>query len=119
MSIKNIANVLSLTACIPLFGTMNWNPPSCNFACLCLSEWVVCKIDLMNFWMKNRSHGWPALAAIGTLALPSVVGWPQPALQNPIEPKTAEFFETKVRPVLADKCFSCHGTSMQLGGIRL
>src|SRR5207248_2801330 len=31
----------------------------------------------------------------------------------------AEFFETKVRPVLANNCYSCHGPSMQQGGIRL
>src|SRR4051794_11078390 len=29
------------------------------------------------------------------------------------------FFETKVRPVLADKCFKCHGPDKQKGGLRL
>ena len=29
-----------------------------------------------------------------------------------------EFFETKVRPILATECFSCH-TDSQLGGLRL
>ena len=29
------------------------------------------------------------------------------------------FFETKVRPVLADKCFACHGDKEQKGGVRL
>lgn len=29
------------------------------------------------------------------------------------------FFETKIRPVLADNCLSCHGRTTQLGGLRL
>ncbi|OYW09868.1 MAG: hypothetical protein B7X34_05860 [Acidobacteriia bacterium 12-62-4] len=30
----------------------------------------------------------------------------------------AEFFETKVRPVLAERCFSCH-TQTKLGGLEM
>ena len=30
-----------------------------------------------------------------------------------------EFFEAKVRPVLIEKCFSCHGDAKQKGGLRL
>src|ERR1022692_2442044 len=34
--------------------------------------------------------------------------------------KLLEFFETKVRPVLADNCFSCHGNlAKPKGGVRL
>jgi mono/diheme cytochrome c family protein len=33
--------------------------------------------------------------------------------------KLFEFFETKVRPVLAENCFSCHGATKPKGGIRL
>jgi Protein of unknown function (DUF1549)/Protein of unknown function (DUF1553)/Planctomycete cytochrome C len=29
------------------------------------------------------------------------------------------FFESKVRPVLADKCYKCHGPAKQKGGLRL
>ncbi len=32
---------------------------------------------------------------------------------------TVEFFETKVRPVLAAHCFSCHGEKKQQAGLRL
>ena len=37
------------------------------------------------------------------------------------EPTAAqvEFFETKVRPILADHCYSCHGPKKQSGGLRL
>ncbi len=31
----------------------------------------------------------------------------------------AEFFEAKVRPVLFEKCFGCHGKARQQGGLRL
>ena len=34
-------------------------------------------------------------------------------------PQALEFFETKVRPVLAEHCFSCHGPKKQMGGLRL
>src|SRR5712691_10148572 len=30
-----------------------------------------------------------------------------------------EFFETRVRPVLAEHCFSCHGPKKQKAGLRL
>ena len=34
-------------------------------------------------------------------------------------PEQLEFFEKKVRPVLADHCYSCHGEKKQLAGLRL
>jgi mono/diheme cytochrome c family protein len=33
-------------------------------------------------------------------------------------PESADFFETRIRPVLANNCFTCHAAS-QLGGLRL
>jgi hypothetical protein len=35
------------------------------------------------------------------------------------EPVNAEFFEKKVRPILASHCVSCHGPQKQKGGLRL
>src|SRR5690242_21890309 len=35
------------------------------------------------------------------------------------DPAAVEYFETHVRPVLADQCFSCHGPDKQKGGLRL
>jgi hypothetical protein len=46
------------------------------------------------------------------LALLGVAAWPVRS-QN-----RDDFFETKVRPILATECFSCH-TNSQLGGLRL
>ncbi len=31
----------------------------------------------------------------------------------------AQFFESRIRPVLAQKCWSCHGSELQQGGLRL
>ncbi|HEV3260230.1 MAG TPA: PSD1 and planctomycete cytochrome C domain-containing protein [Gemmataceae bacterium] len=33
--------------------------------------------------------------------------------------QAVEFFEARVRPILADNCFSCHGEEKQKGGLRL
>ena len=38
---------------------------------------------------------------------------------DPPAPQAVEFFESKVRPVLAENCFSCHGPEKQKGGLRL
>jgi hypothetical protein len=36
-----------------------------------------------------------------------------------IDPKAAEFFEAKVRPILHKNCFPCHGEKQQMGSLRL
>ncbi len=36
-----------------------------------------------------------------------------------IAPEQAEFFETKIRPLLAEKCYSCHGEQKQKAKLRL
>ncbi|MCE9609406.1 MAG: PSD1 and planctomycete cytochrome C domain-containing protein [Chthoniobacter sp.] len=48
-----------------------------------------------------------ALAAMGGRATAAVTA------------EQSDFFETKVRPVLADNCFRCHGPEKQKGGLRL
>ncbi|MBL8800222.1 MAG: PSD1 domain-containing protein [Planctomycetia bacterium] len=35
---------------------------------------------------------------------------------KPPTPQEIEFFEKKVRPILADHCYSCHGPKKQMGG---
>ncbi len=34
-------------------------------------------------------------------------------------PEAIQFFEAKIRPLLIDKCFECHGADEQKGGLRL
>lgn len=38
---------------------------------------------------------------------------------NPVTPQQAEFFETRIRPLLFEKCFGCHSAKAQQGGLRL
>ncbi len=37
----------------------------------------------------------------------------------PVTPEQAEFFEKKIRPVLADRCWKCHGSEKEEGNLRL
>src|SRR5258707_682996 len=57
--------------------------------------------------------GWAALAAGG---LPAQTGTPKP---QPVSAQAAEFFESRVRPVLAENCFRCHGPKRQRANLRL
>ncbi len=53
--------------------------------------------------------------ATGTLLLLSAMSSLQAQTPNAADP---DFFEAKVRPVLANNCFACHAES-GLGGLRL
>ena len=49
-----------------------------------------------------------------------IVALTVPVVQaQPGRARHLEFFEKKVRPVLADHCFSCHGGAKVKGGVRL
>ena len=67
---------------------------------------------------------WAAIS--GTMLLGCYLGLccgqPPAASSAPSEKPTSqalEFFESKVRPVLAERCFRCHGPEKQKGGLRL
>jgi hypothetical protein len=57
---------------------------------------------------------WIALA-VARLAPAQPADKPAP----PITPQVAEFFETQIRPVLAENCYGCHGPKRQESGLRL
>ena len=42
-----------------------------------------------------------------------------PLAARAITPEEAEFFEKKIRPVLAEQCYKCHGPDKQKGDVRL
>lgn len=52
--------------------------------------------------------------AIGAWLMLATVGKAEPP-----ERAAEEFFESKVRPVMVEKCYSCHGEKKQSGGLRL
>ena len=55
-----------------------------------------------------------------TLILATVARSPRsPTAARAGDRQADEFFESKVRPVLAENCFSCHGPDKQKGGLRL
>src|SRR5437899_7436350 len=56
-----------------------------------------------------------ALAGLGAAA----VGGAADEKAEAVNPQQAEFFETHIRPVLAENCYSCHGPDRQMAGLRL
>jgi hypothetical protein len=62
---------------------------------------------------------WP-LPLVGVLAatVPTLSGG-EAKKSLPPSPAAVQFFETKVRPILADNCFRCHGEKKQRGELRL
>src|SRR5688572_12768829 len=58
----------------------------------------------------------PLLAGVGSaLAQVKLVSPAKP----PADPKAVAFFETKIRPLLAQHCFACHNEKNTNGGLRL
>lgn len=66
----------------------------------------------------NRIMRCPTFAA-GLLLAFAPLAHGQPSRQPAADPNLGEFFESKVRPVLAEHCFSCHGPQKQRGDVRL
>jgi cytochrome c553 len=53
------------------------------------------------------------------LALSAVFGAPVQAPQAAPTPAAIEYFEKSVRPLLVNRCYSCHGAEKQMSGLRL
>src|SRR5215212_2772294 len=52
---------------------------------------------------------------IRALAIPLLVA----GVARAADPDAVAFFEARVRPVLVERCYSCHGADKQKGGLRL
>jgi len=65
----------------------------------------------------RRPPRWPALACAlaSALATATVAG----ESTAPDDPDAVAFFESRVRPILAERCFGCHGPEKQKGDLRL
>jgi hypothetical protein len=60
-----------------------------------------------------------AIVAFRVRACLAVVGLALAAAAPAQPPPAAAFFESKVRPILAENCFKCHGAKKQSGSLRL
>src|SRR5690606_27431357 len=58
-----------------------------------------------------------AVAAVGLLVCKGQ--WLVAAEPAPPDPQQLEFFEKQVRPVLAERCYKCHGPEKREGGLRV
>ncbi len=104
------AIVAASEVCVPSsfdLGTTRMNPsdnrgPRCELARTLLG------------WFVAIAHCFVGVAAWGseTPRKSGVEG-------SSTDPAAVEYFEKSVRPILAERCFGCHGPSKQKGGLRL
>ncbi len=73
--------------------------------------------------LSMRAMGWRTILSglVVTIAasLPAVRAGDAPAGAGKPDPAEEEFFEAKVRPVLAEHCLECHGAEKSKAGLRL
>jgi hypothetical protein len=64
-------------------------------------------------------NGWSAIGLVTSLAcLSAAIATPVGQQSQPPTTDQATFFESKIRPVFATKCLTCHG-DLKMGGLRL
>ncbi|WP_439621552.1 DUF1553 domain-containing protein [Gemmata sp.] len=55
----------------------------------------------------------PRPFAVALVAAAALSGTGRAAAADPVDPKAADFFEKKIRPVLAEHCYSCHSAEAE------
>src|SRR5579872_5600634 len=60
-----------------------------------------------------------ALVALSARSSPYRLQAVKPPERASVRSEDAAFFEAKVRPLLFENCFACHGDQKQMGGLRL
>jgi hypothetical protein len=69
---------------------------------------------------KFRMPKWSIVGFLGSVGMVGLAGAiPQTQQLPEATPDQAVFFEAKVRPVLAENCYPCHGATSQNGELRL
>ena len=70
-------------------------------------------------WHLGRARNpWP-FAAIGIVLLLALIGWMWPAPAAPTAALPAKADYAAIRPVLEQRCYSCHGEAVQMKNLRL
>jgi mono/diheme cytochrome c family protein len=70
--------------------------------------------------LPDRTLDWSRVLLPWVLAcVPLVLATPAGADAPAIAPEAADFFESRIRPLLFDRCVSCHGPDKQASGLRL
>ncbi|GAB4455513.1 MAG: PSD1 and planctomycete cytochrome C domain-containing protein [Armatimonadaceae bacterium] len=75
------------------------------------------KAATANAWKRNLLFWGLGCGVMLLASLPPATG--QGPAKNKVPAEAAEFFESKVRPVLLENCISCHGKDAQIAGLRL
>jgi mono/diheme cytochrome c family protein len=71
-------------------------------------------------WTTNTQRSLAGLCVLGIVLAPAWAWQQQPSNDPPaVTPSQAQFFETKIRPILAENCWKCHGEQKHKGDLRL
>src|SRR5437016_9900080 len=91
----------------------------CSFASFRLALPQSCNTTLHRMFMMTAAAAslWGSLAFWLTFALAAIV--PLSAAAADPDPKSIEFFEKEVRPLLLQQCVSCHGQTQQFSSLRV
>ncbi len=66
-----------------------------------------------------NGHGRARVRRLAAKLVLFAMGWVGSVQADPLTPADVEFFETKVRPLLAEHCHDCHGGEKTKGGLAL
>ena len=69
--------------------------------------------------MNQRAMALYLFATLIILALQPSLAAGSVTTREAVSPEAFEFFEKQIRPLLADKCYACHGPKEQLSSLRL
>jgi hypothetical protein len=69
--------------------------------------------------IASRWGGIGATLGLAALLMGALQAQEKAVDRQTANPQEIEFFETKVRPLLFNRCYSCHGDKNQQGGLRL
>jgi mono/diheme cytochrome c family protein len=77
-------------------------------------------MNCLRGWTSNMRHTGVGLLMLAVAFSPGWAQQQQPAADPPaVTPAQTQFFETKIRPILAENCWTCHGKKKSKADLRL